>query len=222
MRQRVAGGIFGTMSKQVKAGLLSGMAITWGTAIGAIGVGAFLPSLHPIFARAPSLHLLDLLLLSIAVMAVHKVECYFGRECDHCPVYLQMGDAPWLRSPRDPAFVAFCSVFLALAVLLALALRGGPWPLLVMAVWAAQGLHETHHLGKTLARGRYYPGTATAIAFVLCLDLFFVPAYAAHLGLDGRAALIAYYALQPMLVVAFWLEDRAWQVRYRWPLRTSA
>ena len=196
------------------AGILSGMVITWATALAAMLVGALLPSLHPIFAAMPSAGLADLLLFSIGLMAVHKVESYVTGEFDHCPVYLGLADKPWVRSLRQAAFITFCTTFLALAVLLALAMRGPPWPLLVMAVWCAQGLHEVHHLAKSLARRRYYPGTASGALFVAFIDLVFFPAYLGELSLAAREPVrLAYYAAQPLLLCAFFVEDRAWLAR---------
>jgi hypothetical protein len=192
------------------------MVVTWATAVLALVVGALLPSLHPIFAASPSTHLADALLFSIGLMAVHKVESYLTGEFDQCPVYLGLSDAPWVRGIRQAAFLVFCSVFLALAILIALAMRGPPWPLLVMAVWCSQGLHEIHHTAKSLARRRYYPGTASALVFVAYIDVVFFPAYLAQLSLGAPEVVrVGFYAAQPILLLAFFLEDRAWLVKMR-------
>jgi hypothetical protein len=188
------------------------MAITWVTALSAVGTGLLLPSLHPVFAGAPSIRLANFLLASVAVIAAHKVESYVTREFDQCPVYLGIDTAPWAPSVRQAAFVVFCSVFLGLLLLVALVIRGGPWPMLALAVWAAQGLHELHHAAKSVARRAYYPGTATAVLFVLFMDLGFVPAYVAELALGSgvRGVILAYWLSQPLVFLAFWLEDLAW------------
>ncbi len=193
-----------------KAGLLSGMAVTWITAIIVVGVGAAVPRLHPIFAGSPSRRLLDLLVASIVLMAAHKIESYFTREFDHCPVYLGMRQSRWGHDPLALAFVTFVSVFLGMMVLVALAMRDAPWPLLVLAIWCAQGLHELHHAAKSLSRRRYYPGTASALVFVAFMDLAFVPAYLGCLDVDARAVLACYFVAQPLLLGAFYLEDRSW------------
>jgi hypothetical protein len=186
------------------------MAVTWLTALGALVVGFALPSLHPIFSGAPSRRLLDLLLISIGIMALHKLESFYAREFDHCPVYLSLQRAWWACEPRQAVFVTFCSVFLALMLVVALAMRGAPWLLLLPAIWSAQALHEIHHLGKSLARRGYYSGAISAVLFVAFMDVFFVPEYSSLLALDGRAARLAFYAFQPLLLLAFWVEDRRW------------
>jgi hypothetical protein len=193
-----------------KAGLLSGMAVTWITASIALGVGLFVPSLHPIFAGTASLRLQNLLLISIGLMVAHKIESYYTREFDHCPVYLSLKQAGWARDPRQAVFVTFCSVFLALMIVIALAMRGPPWLLLLPAVWCAQGLHEMHHFAKSLARRSYYSGTATGLCFVLFIDLVFFPAYVGELGIDGAALRWAFYLAQPPLFAAFVVEDLRW------------
>lgn len=198
-----------------RAGILSRMVITWSTALAILLVGLAVPSMHPIFAGPPSTRLLNLLLLSVGLMAVHKIECYATREWEQCPVYLGIPSAPWARGVRETAFVVFCSLDVAYMLLIALALRGPPWAMLVMAILCAQGLHELHHPAKSLARRRYYPGTASAILFVLFIDLLFAPEYFARLRLPSGNALVWFYVVQPMVLVAFWLEDRAWLAA--WP-----
>ena len=193
-----------------KAGALSGMAVTWVTGAVALAVGIAFPSLHPIFAGAPSTRLLNLLLISIGIMLVHKIESYFTHEFDHCPVYLSLKSAAWAKDPRRAVFITFCSVFLALTLVIALALRGAPWSLLLPAVWSAQGLHEIHHSAKSVSRRGYYPGTLSAIAFVLFIDVAFFPEYFSLLALPSRAPFYGFYALQPLLFLAFVAEDRAW------------
>lgn len=193
-----------------KAGALSGMAVTWVTGAALFFVGVALPSLHPIFAGQPSTRLLNLLLVSLGIMTLHKIESYFTHEFDHCPVYLSLKSAAWAREPRQAVFVTFCSVFLALTLVIALSMRGSPWLLLLPGVWSAQGLHEIHHSAKSLSRRGYYPGTLTALVFVAFIDAFFFPEYFSLLRVEGRAALFAFYALQPLLFFAFFVEDRAW------------
>jgi hypothetical protein len=200
-----------------RAGILSRMAITWSTALAILLVGLAVPSMHPIFAGPPSAKLVNLLLLSVGLMAVHKVECYATREWEQCPVYLGIPSARWARGVRETAFVVFCSLDVAYMLLIALALRGPPWTMLVMAILCAQGLHELHHPAKSLARRRYYPGTASAVLFVLFMDLWFAPEYFAQLRLPFAKPLAWYYLAQPVVLLAFWLEDRAWLAA--WPRR---
>lgn len=190
-----------------KNGLLSGMAVTWLTALAAVASGLFVAPLHPYFARVPSDELVALFLASILLMGAHKVESYCTGEFEQCPVYQTLARAPWAGDVRRAMFVVFCSIFVGAMVLCYLVLRGAPWPLLLLAVWCAQGLHEIHHSAKSLARRRYYPGTTTAITFTLFMDVAFVPTYVSHLG--GPAwSLVLYYAAQPLLLGAFYVEDR--------------
>ncbi len=187
-------------------GVLSGMAITYVTAIVAIAAGLAAPS-DPTFMRAPSGPLLDGFLVSLAVMAVHKAECYWTREYEVCPVYVTAARG---RDPRQTLFIGFVVTFLAMMGFVFLVLRGPPWPLLMLAVWLAQGLHEIHHAAKSAAQRSYYPGTATALLFVAAIDLLVFPRWYALLEIDGRLGLHAFYAVQPIVFVAFWLEHRRW------------
>jgi hypothetical protein len=186
------------------------MAVTWITALAALATGLFIPRLHPVFAASPSSRLLDLLVISVIIMGVHKVESFFTREFDHCPVYLGLRSGRFGGDPLALAFFTFCAVFLAMMVLVALAMRDAPWPLLVISIWCAQGLHELHHAAKSLSRRRYYPGTITGLLFTAFIAAAFVPAYLACLDVDGTAVHTVYLAAIPVLFCGFYLEDRAW------------
>lgn len=196
-----------------KNGLLSGMVVTWATALAAVAAGLFVARLHPYFAQVPSHELVSLYVASIVLMCAHKVESYWTGEFEQCPVYETLARAPWASDVRRATFAVFCSMFLAAMFLSYLVLRGAPWPLLLMSVWCAQGLHEIHHGAKSLARQRYYPGTTTALLFTLFMDLSFFPVYAGHLGGLPPWWIGLYYAAQPLLFAAFYVEDRQWLAR---------
>ncbi len=84
-----------------------------------------------------------------------------------------------------------------------------------MSVWLAQGLHEIHHLGKTIARRRYYPGLISALLFTAVIDLAFFPNWYAALNVGSQLGFYAYYAVQPLVLLAFYLEDRKWFTAFR-------
>lgn len=106
-------------------------------------------------------------------------------------------------------FVGFVTTFLGMMGVAWALLLGGPWPLLLLGVWVAQGAHEWHHLGKSLARRAYYPGTVTGVLFVVVVGLWYFPAWSAALALDSWI-LVAWGAAQPVFLALFYLEDRAW------------
>jgi hypothetical protein len=196
-----------------KNGLLSGMIITQAAAVIAIVSGLFVPGVDRLFAAAPSKPLLDVLLASVVLMTAHKIESYFTGEFDQCPVYLTVGRG-WEQNVRRAGFTVFVTAFLGGMFLLSLGLRGPPWPLLLMSIWCAQGLHELHHTAKSLVRRRYYPGTVTGILFTVMIDVAFFPLWYRSLPIASDAPLIAFYACQPLVLLAFYLEDRRWFAAY--------
>ncbi len=82
-----------------------------------------------------------------------------------------------------------------------------------MSAWVAQGVHELHHLGKTLASRRYYPGTISSLLFVASIDFLFFPVWLEHLNLRSGALFNFFYGIQPILVLAFALEHAHWLKR---------
>jgi hypothetical protein len=197
-----------------KNGLLSGMIITQAAAVTAILAGLFVPGADLVFAGFPPRFVLDVFLGSVVLMTVHKVESYYFGEFEVCPVYLTVGKS-WEKNVRRAGFEVFVSAFLGGMFLLALALRGAPWPLLLMSVWLAQGLHEIHHLAKTLVRRRYYPGLVSALLFTALIDVALFPNWYAALHVESQLGFYAYYAVQPLVLLAFFLEDRKWFAAFR-------
>lgn len=196
-------------SRLPKNGLLSGMCITWMSGAVALAAGLLYAPAQRAFDTAPPEALLDAFLVTVVVMAVHKVESYLTGEFNQCPVYFTSGNASWAQNPRQAIFAAFVSTFLGMMFLVYLTMRGGHWPMLLMGVWAAQGLHEYHHSAKSLARRSYYPGTVTGLLFAAAVGGLLFPAWAGALGVSGPL-FYAFYAAQPLVLLAFYLEDRRW------------
>lgn len=197
-----------------KNGLLSGMIITQAAAVMAILAGCFLPGVDRIFGGAPPKPLLDVFLGSVVLMTVHKIESYVTGEFDQCPVYLTVGRG-WEQNVRRAGFTVFVTAFLGGMFLLALALRGAPWPLLLMAIWCAQGLHELHHTAKSMVRHAYYPGTISGLLFTLLIDVAFFPMWYRALAVGSDVPMYVFYGVQPIVLLAFYLEDRKWWAGYR-------
>lgn len=197
-----------------KNGLLSGMFIVYTTAAIAVAAGLFWPGVNQFFGANPTTALINTFLVSILLMVAHKLESYFFREYDRCPVYLSSsGHAKWMKHPRQILFVAFVGTFLMLMIVINLVMRGPPWPLLLMAIWMAQGLHEIHHSAKTLVERRYYPGVISSIFFVAHIDVFMFLQWG-ELVLKGHEwVYYVYYGLQPVVFLAFVLEHRWWSMR---------
>jgi hypothetical protein len=194
-------------------GLLSGMILTLGAAVLALSAGFLVPGLESYFGHGLSPTLADRFLISVLIMAAHKVESYWTLEFDHCPVYLSM-ERNWLPNVRRSAFVVFVGTFLGCMLLLALTLRSPMWGLLLLIVWGAQGLHELHHLGKSVSRRRYYPGTITGLMFTGFINLAIVPLWFGQVqGIPGSVQWV-YYGLQPIVLLAFFLEDRRWMEQF--------
>lgn len=199
-----------------KNGLLSGMVMVYATATLVVLAGLFLPPVSVWFSPKPSTELLNVFLVSIVIMAIHKFESYKSKEFDRCPVYLATGShARWMKQPREVLFVGFVGTFLILMVVINLVMRGAPWPLLLMLIWLAQGLHEIHHSAKTCIERRYYPGVVSSLLFVLHIDLFMVPLWFQHVFGGFHWSGYLYYASQPIIFLAFAIEHRSWCLKIR-------
>ena len=185
-------------------------------------IGFFLPGLHPIFAAEPDRGLLDALMVTVVAMILHKGESYRFREWERCPVYQTSTREPWAEARGQLLFLGFVPTFLGLLLLLALVLRGPPWPLLGLFLWCSQGLHEVHHVAKSLVERSLYPGTVTSVRFVASVDALLVPRVAGHLAIEGSAPLIAFYAVQVGMLAAYVVEHRGWRARYvAWKAETA-
>ncbi len=194
-------------------GILSGMVLAWGTAIFVIGIGFFYPHLAAPFDSALSLGFLDAFMVSVLLMFLHKVESYFTLEYEQCPVYATTGRARWAQDSREAVFLAFCGTFLGLALAIALMLRGGYWPLLILAIWMAQGVHEWHHSAKSLTQGSYYSGTVTGLMFVVHVNMVLFPEWYSLLHTTSDLPFYAYYAVQPVFFVGFVVEHHGWLLK---------
>lgn len=192
-----------------KNGLLSGMILTAATAAAALTAGIAFPGFTESFNVPMPEPLLDSFFLSLGLMVAHKAESYFTREYDVCPVYLTNGQASWGINPRQAMFVSFVSTFIGMSFVNYLSLKGGHWPMLMLSVWMAQGLHELHHSAKSLAQKAYYAGTASAILFTAQIDAFVFPQWREGLGLSP-AWDWGFYALQAPVFLAYYLEHRGW------------
>ncbi len=192
------------------AGPLSTMALT--AVVPAVGAGvallnaAFRARLVAPFDEA----LLSSLGLSVGVMILHKIECYFAHECDACPVYLNLERAPFATNVRQALFVSFVVPFLVMLLLLYAVASGAPWHWLAIGAWLGQGLHELHHVARSASRRRRYPGALTAVVFVWVVLGAVWPATAHALGLGAGWVTWLGAGLAPLVGLAFYLEDHAW------------
>jgi len=101
-------------------------------------------------------------------------------------------------------------ILMVMLLIVAVVMRGSPWVLLFFVIWAGQGIHEWHHLAKTLVARRYYPGVFTALLFTASVNVLVFPAWVACLGVDAGLWYKAYYGVQPVIFLAFVLEHRRW------------
>lgn len=192
-------------------GPLSGMILTGLAAAGMLGAG-LLPATHAALG-APSPALVNAFSVSVALMVAHKAESYALREHAACPVYRTIAHDAARRPIGEVLFLTLIPALLGAFVLIALILRGGAWPMLALGIWLGQGLHEWHHLGKTLARRAYYPGVVTGVLFALHVAWGFAPYWFAVADAGPRAATI-YGGAGLLALVAFTLEDARWFPRW--------
>ena len=171
---------------------------------------AFLSSAFRSHFEAPMSERFQLMFFaSLILMALHKAESFWFAEFDQCPVYLSQPT----DNPRKALFMGFVPTFVGMTFLLFLGFLGPPWHLIVLTVWLGQGVHELHHLGKSLARKRSYPGVVTSVLFVLVMSFGLFPLW--HDAVIGARGLIfyAYYAALPLVFLGFYFEDRRWIAR---------
>lgn len=190
------------------------MALTGVAVVGMLAVGLAVPSLHPALAGGVPDGLRDAFALSVGLMVAHKIESYAAREWEVCPVYRTLVHDAVQRPLGEVLFLTLIPAVLGAFVLIALLVRGGPWPLLVLGMWLGQGLHEWHHLGKSLARRRYYPGLVTGTLFAAHAAGAYAPAWLAAVGGAPTWGAAAFAGLALAALVAFYLEDRAWFPRW--------
>lgn len=196
-----------------KNGLLSGMIVTILTAVVVVPLGLFSESFRQRFIAAPSDALIEGFLISIVGIILHKAESYWFREWEHCPLYLTSRQSSWGRDPGQALFVGFVSTLLVMVVLLFLMMKGEPWPLILMSILIAQGLHEIHHSAKSIARRYLYPGTVTSILFVGLVGFWVYPAWYSQVLGEKVGVFYMYYLLWPVLFTAFYFEDRNWYAK---------
>jgi hypothetical protein len=215
---RAVGQIGRDLDPYPKNGLLSGMALTYVTAILAVILGLMIPTFAEMFTHPVSPALLQAFLVSIGLMILHKGESYWTKEYDRCPVYLASTRASWSKNPRQVLFVGFVGTFLILMLALYLAMKGPPWILLLLTIWLAQGLHEIHHSAKCLAERRYYPGTVSSIVFVAYVGLYVFPHWYDLVVAERGFYFHLYYYLYVPVFIAFYFEHRCWLKRVATPL----
>lgn len=119
-----------------------------------------------------------LFLASVAVMFLHKVECWLTDEWLVSPFF------QWLVSlaPRldpDPAAALGEAMFLVFVVWLfaglvmgGLLMRGGAAAWAALAIWGLTFGLEWHHVARAIARGGYYPGLVTAAVYLPLMAVF--------------------------------------------------
>jgi hypothetical protein len=193
-------------------GPLSGMIITAAAAVVTFPLVYFNDTVRARFDRAIGDDITSLFMLGAIVMALHKLESLLTHEYEHCPVYLTQAHQ-WGSDPARAIFVTFVPTFLGMLMIVALALFGPPWHLAIVTVWLAHGLHELHHVAKSISRRRIYPGLVSSILFVAVQSgLLFPQWYALVVGERG-ALFDAYYLALPLVVLAYYVEDRRWIAR---------
>jgi hypothetical protein len=196
-----------------KNGLLSGMILTAISAVTVIAVVFIFPEIHQRFDVPLSPSLRFLFLMSALLMVVHKAESYIFGEYDQCPVYLTTGNSPSAKNVRQAIFLSFVPTFLGMLFMVYFALVGPPWHLMIIAIWLGQGLHEFHHLAKSLSRKKTYPGLYSSLLFIGTLSFGVFPLFYDSLSTTRGSLFYAYYLLLPVVFFGFYREDRSWTAR---------
>lgn len=193
-----------------KNGPMSGMLLPGLTAAVVLPLSFLSPAFRSAFAAPLSPLFLGVFLASIVLMALHKLESFWFDEFDQCPVYLTSGQADWAQNPRKAVFLGFVPTFIGMLAMAFFAFLGPPWHLIIITIWLGQGAHELHHTAKSLSRRRAYPGIVTSVLFVGVMTFGLFPLW--HDAVIGARGLVfyGYYALLPLVLLAFYREDRQW------------
>ena len=193
-----------------KNGPMSGMIIPALAAAAVLPLALISDSFRSHFTGALTPSFQAVFLISIVLMALHKLESFWFGEYDQCPVYATTAQAEWAQNPRKAVFLTFVPTFIGMLLMAFMAFLGPPWHLIILTVWLGQGAHELHHTGKSLARGRLYPGIFTSVLFVGVMAFGLFPLW--HDAVIGARGLVfyGYYAVLPLVLLGFFLEDRKW------------
>ena len=145
--------------------------------------------------QGPKKQLLFVLISSIIVMFLHKVECYYTNEYNVCPVYqekiMPMSNGGGVA---HAIFLTFCFwFFLFLVVVTAIFASEGRALKTLLGIWILTFVHEIHHPIQTLMDGTYYSGTITAYLYTL-VGAVYVAAYAKVFMLCGPYQAVGMYA----------------------------
>lgn len=198
---------------KISNGPLSGMIITAVTALSVVSLCLLSDNFRSYFESPLTPKLLHLFLLSIVAMTLHKMESFWFLEYEQCPVYLTSGQALWAKNSKKAIFVSFVTTFIGMLFVVYLALLGPPWHLILIAIWLAQGLHEFHHMAKSLARRKVYPGLFTSLLFVMIQSFGVFPIWHDQIFSARGMAFFGYYASIPIVLMAFFFEDCGWLSR---------
>lgn len=193
-----------------KNGLLSGMIITGIAALVGIGLGLFSPAFVSLMNHPLTPNLQFYFLITILLMTLHKVESYFFKEFDHCPVYLTQGSGMMGENVRRGFFLSFVPIFIGMLFFSYLAFVGGSWHMILLMIWIAQGLHEMHHAAKSLVRQKIYPGLFSSIAFVSVISFKLFPLWYDNIFTERGGLFNGYYALLPIVFLMYYFEDKTW------------
>jgi hypothetical protein len=193
-----------------KNGPMAGMIVPALTAALVLPIALLSPAFRSHFASPLSTAMQVAFFASVVLMVLHKVESFWFGEYDQCPVYVTQANSGFAGNPRKAQFLTFVPTFLGMLMFAFLAFLGPPWHLITLTVWLGQGLHELHHLAKSAARGRAYPGIVTSILFVAVMSFALFPMW--HDAVIGARGVIfyAYYALMPLVFLGHYFEDKKW------------
>lgn len=117
-------------------------------------------------------------LVSIALMFLHKIECWWMHEWLDSPFFqwLHARGGILAESPEDAfgetVFLAFVTWLFIGLIMGVLTLWGGWGPHIALGIWGLTELLEWHHLIKTVQRGEYYVGLGTAMVFLAFMLLY--------------------------------------------------
>ncbi len=141
---------------------------------------------------ALSLRMKSYFLISIFLMLLHKIECYYTEEWLESPFFLAIiTSSHWAgmdttQMMGEVMFLVFC-IWLFIGLFMGwLVLRGGNWGPIALAVWGLTYVLEWHHVIRTLARGEYYSGVYSSIVY-LAFGFFYWRELSSHIHREPPA-----------------------------------
>ena len=129
--------------------------------------------------------------VSIFLMFLHKVECWYTEEWLDSPFFQAViSSSHWVglsteQIVGEAIFLTFCLWLFIGLIMGALVMKGGNWGAIALGIWGLTYLLEWHHLVRAALASGYYSGVYTSV-FYLVFGVVYWRELAKHVHLKPR------------------------------------